>query len=76
MVLDDTCNEYTLKTIKYLNKDNNSSTVKLASLQRIIPPCGIFGFSGSLPGSAIEALTKATRQKMAMPKNTMKQINE
>ena len=56
-----------LKAIIYINKEDNSAIVKLMSLKSTIPPCGIFGFSGSLPGSVIEALTKATRQNMAMP---------
>jgi len=56
-----------LKAIIYINKEDNSDIVKLMNLKRTIPPCGIFGFSGSLPGSVIEALTKATRQNMAMP---------
>lgn len=56
-----------LKAVKYINKDDNSGIVKLINLKGTIPPCGIFGFSGSLPGSVIEALTKATRQNMAMP---------
>ena len=56
-----------LKAIIYINKEDNSDIVKLMNLKSTIPPCGIFGFSGSLPGSVIEALTKATRQNMAMP---------
>lgn len=32
-----------------------------------LPACGILGFSGSLPGSVKEALTKAIRQNIEMP---------
>ena len=56
-----------LKAIIHINKDGNSDIVKVMNVKSTIPPCGIFGFSGSLPGSVIEALTKATRQNMAMP---------
>lgn len=52
---------------KYINKKSNSGIVKLINLKSTIPPSGILGFSGSLPGSVTEALTKATRQNMAMP---------
>lgn len=56
-----------LKTIKYIHKGNNASRTKVINLKSAIPPCGILGFSGSLPGSVNEALTNATRQNMAMP---------
>lgn len=52
---------------KHINKKSHSGIEKLINLKSTIPPCGILGFSGSLPGSVIEALTKATRQNMAMP---------
>lgn len=55
------------KAIIHTNKDGDSGIVKVMNVKSTIPPCGIFGFSGSLPGSVIEALTKATRQNMAMP---------
>lgn len=56
-----------LKAITYINTGDSSDIVKPMNLKSTLPPCGIFGFSGSLPGSVIEALTKATRQNMAMP---------
>jgi hypothetical protein len=44
-----------------------STSEKWMNLKGTIPACGILGFSGSLPGSVKEALTKATRQNMEMP---------